>query len=162
MFSRTIFLVAIVFFTLLSFVKCKSLPNSTIFEADKNRTFLKKLFMDLENEKSISEVIEMIKLKLISEAYKAEFKQIENISNGTFYYSSLPENLSKNKFQPTCYDQTRVVLSKDNNASDYIHANYVDGYNQKNAFIITQGRNFYIFVSRFKVVFFSTKEKYNS
>jgi tyrosine-protein phosphatase non-receptor type 9 len=41
-----------------------------------------------------------------------------------------------------CYDHSRVILSVedgDDPCSDYINANYVDGYKQKNAFISTQG-----------------------
>lgn len=40
-----------------------------------------------------------------------------------------------------CYDHSRVCLSQvDGDAtSDYINANFVDGYKQKNAFISTQG-----------------------
>ena len=41
-----------------------------------------------------------------------------------------------------CYDHSRVVLSledPEDTCSDYINANYVDGYKQKNAFISTQG-----------------------
>ena len=39
-----------------------------------------------------------------------------------------------------CYDHTRVVLRRDDNdpESDYINANYVDGYKQRNAFISMQ------------------------
>ncbi|XP_023344364.1 tyrosine-protein phosphatase non-receptor type 9 [Eurytemora carolleeae] len=40
-----------------------------------------------------------------------------------------------------CYDHTRVILSRDDNDgdTDYINANFVDGYKQKNAFISCQG-----------------------
>lgn len=40
-----------------------------------------------------------------------------------------------------CYDHTRVLLAQSDKGpmSDYIHANFVDGYKQKNAFISTQG-----------------------
>ena len=39
-----------------------------------------------------------------------------------------------------CYDHTRVVLRRDDNDpdSDYVNANYVDGYKQRNAFISMQ------------------------
>jgi tyrosine-protein phosphatase non-receptor type 9 len=41
-----------------------------------------------------------------------------------------------------CFDDTRIKLKSKGSAidsSDYIHANYVDGYKQKNAYISTQG-----------------------
>ena len=40
-----------------------------------------------------------------------------------------------------CYDHTRVRLRRDDNdtESDYINANFVDGYKQKDAFISMQG-----------------------
>jgi len=58
-------------------------------------------------------------------------------------------NLSKNRYQDVpCYDDTRVILSTDetftstkdvDDCADFIHANFVEGYNQKNAYIATQG-----------------------
>ena len=62
--------------------------------------------------------------------------------DGTFEVSRLRANQSKNRYTDVlCYDRTRVRLSivEDDPNSDYINANYVDGYNQKNAFISTQG-----------------------
>lgn len=58
-----------------------------------------------------------------------------------FHYSyRLRQNLLKNRYTDVlCYDHTRVLLSEKDNTSDYIHANFVDGYKQKNAFISTQG-----------------------
>lgn len=52
-------------------------------------------------------------------------------------------NLAKNRYTDVlCYDQTRVILSQldDEVTSDYINANFVDGYKQKNAYISTQGK----------------------
>lgn len=57
-------------------------------------------------------------------------------------YSRLRSNQSKNRYTDVlCYDHSRVCLSQiDGDAtSDYINANFVDGYKQKNAFISTQG-----------------------
>ncbi|KAI4500722.1 hypothetical protein M0802_004314 [Mischocyttarus mexicanus] len=54
----------------------------------------------------------------------------------------LRPNQSKNRYTDVlCYDHSRVCLSQlDSDAtSDYINANFVDGYKQKNAFISTQG-----------------------
>jgi len=57
-------------------------------------------------------------------------------------HSRLRSNQSKNRYTDVlCYDHSRVCLSQiDGDAtSDYINANFVDGYKQKNAFISTQG-----------------------
>jgi len=51
-------------------------------------------------------------------------------------------NAAKNRYKDViCYDKTRVQLSSVPavDGSDYIHANYVDGYKSKNHFILTQG-----------------------
>ncbi|XP_032780937.2 tyrosine-protein phosphatase non-receptor type 9 isoform X2 [Daphnia magna] len=64
-------------------------------------------------------------------------------TDGTFNNSRLKGNAAKNRYTDVlCYDHSRVVLSMEDPediCSDYINANYVDGYKQKNAFISTQG-----------------------
>lgn len=62
--------------------------------------------------------------------------------DGTFNVAKSKNNLPKNRYTDVlCYDHSRVILSEMDNDkdSDYIHANFVDGYKQKNAFINTQG-----------------------
>ncbi|XP_061190063.1 receptor-type tyrosine-protein phosphatase T-like [Saccostrea echinata] len=51
------------------------------------------------------------------------------------------ENVPKNRFKTTFpYDHSRVVLrTQDENASDYINANYIDGPNRKKEYIAAQG-----------------------
>ena len=52
-------------------------------------------------------------------------------------------NLPKNRYTDVlCLDHSRVQLSTDGeDTSDYINANFVDGYKQKGAYISTQGNN---------------------
>ncbi|XP_018325453.1 tyrosine-protein phosphatase non-receptor type 9 isoform X2 [Agrilus planipennis] len=62
--------------------------------------------------------------------------------DGTFNVAKTRANLPKNRYTDVlCYDHSRVILSEidGDRDSDYIHANFVDGYKQKNAFINTQG-----------------------
>lgn len=72
-----------------------------------------------------------------------EYNEIKRrVPDGTFDDSRLKPNQSKNRYTDVlCYDHSRVRLSvKDEDVnSDYINANFVDGYMQKNAFISTQG-----------------------
>ncbi|XP_076465976.1 tyrosine-protein phosphatase non-receptor type 9-like [Babylonia areolata] len=61
---------------------------------------------------------------------------------GTFNHSRARHNLPKNRYTDVlCYDHSRVMLPiiDGDPTSDYINANYVDGYMQKNAYICTQG-----------------------
>ncbi|XP_046966486.1 tyrosine-protein phosphatase non-receptor type 9-like isoform X1 [Vanessa cardui] len=73
----------------------------------------------------------------------AEYEEIRaRPPAGTFHHAKLPSNLAKNRYTDVlCYDHSRVLLSQldDDPSSDYINANYVDGYKQRNAFICTQG-----------------------
>lgn len=56
---------------------------------------------------------------------------------------SMKNNLPKNRYNDVlCYDHSRVCLQRQDESdicSDYINANFVDGYKEKNAFISTQG-----------------------
>ncbi|KAF4531568.1 hypothetical protein B566_EDAN013572, partial [Ephemera danica] len=62
--------------------------------------------------------------------------------DGTFNNAKLRTNLAKNRYTDVlCYDHSRVLLSQSDSSdpsTDYINANFVDGYKQKNAFISTQ------------------------
>ncbi|XP_059165119.1 tyrosine-protein phosphatase non-receptor type 9-like [Physella acuta] len=73
----------------------------------------------------------------------AEYASIKmEAPSGTFNTSKLKANVTKNRYTDVlCLDHSRVVLPiiDDDPSSDYINANFVDGYMQKNAFISTQG-----------------------
>ncbi|XP_050087061.1 tyrosine-protein phosphatase non-receptor type 9 isoform X1 [Anopheles aquasalis] len=92
--------------------------------------------------KTIEQIVQMVrergKVGLIREY--AEIKA--RAPDGTFTHAKLKNNLAKNRYTDVlCYDHSRVVLSQedDDPATDYINANFVDGYKQKNAYISTQG-----------------------
>ena len=58
-------------------------------------------------------------------------------------------NLPKNRYADVlCLDQSRVKLPlvDGDPSSDYINANYVDGYMQKSAYISSQGRSEFILI----------------
>ena len=66
---------------------------------------------------------------------------------GTFNVGKLRPNQYKNRYiDIPCFDHSRVVLPllEDDPYSDFINANYVDGYKQKRAFISTQGLIYFL------------------
>uniref|UniRef100_A0A182VA45 Tyrosine-protein phosphatase non-receptor type 9 n=1 Tax=Anopheles merus TaxID=30066 RepID=A0A182VA45_ANOME len=92
--------------------------------------------------KTIEQIVQMVrergKMGLIREYTEIKARA----PDGTFTHAKLRNNLAKNRYTDVlCYDHSRVVLSQeeDDPATDYINANFVDGYKQKNAYISTQG-----------------------
>ncbi|XP_020715139.1 tyrosine-protein phosphatase non-receptor type 9 isoform X2 [Ceratitis capitata] len=89
--------------------------------------------------KTIEQIVQMVK-ELGRKGLVKEYAEIRNRApEGTFVYARMRNNLTKNRYTDVlCYDHSRVVLSRDD-GEDYINANFVDGYKQKNAYISTQG-----------------------
>lgn len=92
--------------------------------------------------KTIEQIVQMVKERgrqgLIQEYADIRARAPE----GTFTNAKLRNNLVKNRYTDVlCYDHSRVVLSQSDEdpTSDYINANFVDGYKQRNAYISTQG-----------------------
>uniref|UniRef100_A0A452TWS6 protein-tyrosine-phosphatase n=1 Tax=Ursus maritimus TaxID=29073 RepID=A0A452TWS6_URSMA len=74
-----------------------------------------------------------------------DFKRLYSIDPGqqfTWEHSNLEVNKPKNRYANViAYDHSRVILQPIEGivGSDYINANYVDGYRRQNAYIATQG-----------------------
>ncbi|VDP68687.1 unnamed protein product [Echinostoma caproni] len=76
----------------------------------------------------------------------AEFESIDPGGQFTWEHSNRPGNRVKNRYANViAYDHSRVVLQPLSSAdpdSDYINANYLDGYRKQNAYIATQAPYF--------------------
>lgn len=62
----------------------------------------------------------------------------------------MEENRPKNRYANIiAYDQSRVVLNEISRipGSDYINANFIDGYQKKSAYIATQVNDMYFLIS---------------
>lgn len=92
--------------------------------------------------KTIEQIVQMVRERGRMGLAK-EYSEIRSRApDGTFQHARIRSNLSKNRYTDVlCYDHSRVILSNENDdaTSDYINANFVDGYKQKNAYISTQG-----------------------
>ncbi len=69
------------------------------------------------------------------------FQSIETGQQFTWENSSADVNRPKNRYANViAYDHSRVVLStlSANPGSDYVNANYIDGYRKSKAYIATQ------------------------
>lgn len=92
--------------------------------------------------KTIEQIVELVREKG-REGLAHEYAEIRGRApDGTFTQARVRNNLAKNRYTDVlCYDHSRVILSTENEepTSDYINANFVDGYKQKNAYISTQG-----------------------
>ncbi|KAM8773080.1 protein tyrosine phosphatase receptor type Db isoform 13-T15 [Acanthopagrus schlegelii] len=74
--------------------------------------------------------------------FSQEYESIDPGQQFTWENSNLEVNKPKNRYANViAYDHSRVILSSIDGVpgSDYINANYVDGYRRQNAYIATQG-----------------------
>ena len=79
--------------------------------------------------------------------FSHEYESIEPGQQFTWDASNLDVNKSKNRYANViAYDHSRVVLQSLDGVvgSDYINANFMDGYRQQNAYIATQVRLSYL------------------
>ncbi|XP_070700510.1 receptor-type tyrosine-protein phosphatase S-like [Pempheris klunzingeri] len=92
----------------------------------------------------ISELAEHIELLKANDNLRLsqEYESIDPSQQFTWEHSNLEVNKPKNRYANViAYDHTRVILApiEGIQGSDYINANYIDGYRKQNAYIATQG-----------------------
>ncbi|XP_049930585.1 receptor-type tyrosine-protein phosphatase S-like isoform X1 [Epinephelus moara] len=92
----------------------------------------------------ISELAEHIELLKANDNLRLsqEYESIDPSQQFTWEHSNLEVNKPKNRYANViAYDHTRVILAPIEGilGSDYINANYIDGYRKQNAYIATQG-----------------------
>ncbi|KAM9844575.1 receptor-type tyrosine-protein phosphatase S-like [Aulostomus maculatus] len=98
----------------------------------------------------ISELAEHIELLKANDNLRLsqEYESIDPSQQFTWEHSNLEVNKPKNRYANViAYDHTRVILAPIDASisltgilgSDYINANYIDGYRKQNAYIATQG-----------------------
>lgn len=74
--------------------------------------------------------------------FSQEYESIEPGQQFTWDHSNMEINKPKNRYANViAYDHSRVILQTEDNllGSDYINANYCDGYRKHNAYVATQG-----------------------
>ncbi|XP_051943514.1 receptor-type tyrosine-protein phosphatase S-like isoform X4 [Hippocampus zosterae] len=92
----------------------------------------------------ISELAEHIELMKANDNLRLsqEYESVDPGQQFTWEHSNLEVNKPKNRYANViAYDHTRVILAPIEGVlgSDYINANYIDGYRKQNAYIATQG-----------------------
>ncbi|XP_045061413.1 protein tyrosine phosphatase receptor type Fa isoform X12 [Coregonus clupeaformis] len=74
--------------------------------------------------------------------FSQEYESVDPGQQFTWEHSNLEVNKPKNRYANViAYDHSRVILTSVDGVpgSDYINANYIDGYRKQNAYIATQG-----------------------
>ncbi|XP_069784900.1 receptor-type tyrosine-protein phosphatase delta-like isoform X13 [Narcine bancroftii] len=74
--------------------------------------------------------------------FSQEYESIDPGQQFTWEHSNMEVNKPKNRYANViAYDHSRVILApiEGISGSDYINANYIDGYRKQNAYIATQG-----------------------
>ncbi|KAJ3647439.1 hypothetical protein Zmor_019317 [Zophobas morio] len=110
-------------------------PLATVLKpAENTKVYSKKI--------PLSSFVDYVKESLNNNELKRQHELFPRGQTKPWDYGAIKENKSKNRYNNLiAYDHTRVILKKISGKphSDYINANYIDGYKVKNAFIATQG-----------------------
>ncbi|XP_050400814.1 receptor-type tyrosine-protein phosphatase T isoform X2 [Patella vulgata] len=110
------------------------------------------IYMNVNNTKKqsspvmLSQLYDYIKKNKENNFYgfKREFEELPVGLLACCEVSRRPDNRAKNRYgNIVAYDHSRVVLDPipGEQNTDYVNANYMDGYNRKKAFIASQGPN---------------------
>ncbi|XP_063400012.1 receptor-type tyrosine-protein phosphatase alpha-like [Mytilus trossulus] len=99
----------------------------------------------------VEELQQYIEKKQRNEELKNEYKSIPNVAVHPTTHAQTKDNMPKNRFKTTFpYDHTRVILEF-NGGSDYINANYVDGFEKQKCYIASQGKQCFSFQFQEKI-----------
>ncbi|XP_034938749.1 LOW QUALITY PROTEIN: receptor-type tyrosine-protein phosphatase T-like [Chelonus insularis] len=110
-----------------------------------NRTIAtESIYENLKGNSSIriNEFQDYVKQAIATGKLDLQYEILRRGQTKPWKYGIMPQNKSKNRYgNLIAYDETRVILEKlpDDPYSDYINANYIQGYNNEKAYIATQG-----------------------
>ncbi|XP_013775548.1 receptor-type tyrosine-protein phosphatase epsilon-like [Limulus polyphemus] len=103
-------------------------------------------FENIIEEKSnkihVSEIEEYVQKHLRTCVIREEYKEVPKGQTQSWEIAKKQENRLKNRYgNLMAYDHSRVILEYQNTdqSSDYINANYIDGYERQKEYIATQG-----------------------
>ncbi|XP_044263458.1 receptor-type tyrosine-protein phosphatase S-like isoform X2 [Tribolium madens] len=126
---------------LISFMQRNNTTNSHILEDQMPLKRLSKNPKNYTKRIKLDELENYIKESLKNGEFERQHELFPRGQTKPWDCGASPQNKTKNRYTNLlAYDHTRVVLKKTaNNQSDYINANYIDGYNIPKAYIATQG-----------------------
>ncbi|XP_017489002.1 PREDICTED: receptor-type tyrosine-protein phosphatase alpha-like [Rhagoletis zephyria] len=98
-------------------------------------------FEPKSNVIQVSELLTTVPKLLEGDALKAEYNYVPRSQMFSWNQAKLPEHKTKNRYGNLLpYDNTRVILKKESPGdTDYINANFIDGYKKAGRYIAMQG-----------------------